>query len=58
VMESHGLSDPFLTRLERAIEAERFGHSSDQELRTILNELCLQYATELEGRLSPQEEQA
>ncbi len=53
IMEAHGLADPFLTQLERAVDAERFGHSDDQELRATLNELCLQYAAELKERYSP-----
>jgi hypothetical protein len=56
LMETHGLADPFLTQLERTITSERFGHSNDEELRGTLNELCLQYAAELERRLSTQEE--
>lgn len=55
IMARHGLTDPFLTQLEHAIEAERFGNSSDQELRGILNELCLQYAAELKRQLPSQE---
>jgi hypothetical protein len=49
-MRNHGLSDPFLAELEQAIEAERFGVSGDQALRERLNELCLDYATELKKR--------
>ena len=50
IMRNHGLGDPFLAELEQAIEAERFGASGDQALRERLNELCLNYATELKKR--------
>jgi hypothetical protein len=50
IMDAHGLADPYLTRLQAAIRAERFGNKSDQELRDVLNELCLQYAAELRTR--------
>lgn len=53
IMEAYGLADPFLTQLERSVEAERFGNSDDQELRAALNELCLQYAAELKERHPP-----
>lgn len=56
IMEAHGLADPFLTQLESAVDAERFGHGDDQELHATLNELCLQYAAELKRRLSTQED--
>lgn len=56
IMETHGLADPFLNQLERAIEAERFGSSSDEELRATLNEFSMQYATELKKRLSIKED--
>jgi len=55
LMEAHDLADPFIIQLERAIAAERFGHSTDQELRAVLNDLCLQCAAELKQRLSPGE---
>lgn len=55
VMESHGLADPLHARLTEAIEAERFGNSSDEQLRAVLDGLCLQYAAELERQLSPRE---
>jgi hypothetical protein len=57
IMKSHGMADPFLTKLEGTIEAERIGSSSDQELRATLDNLCLQFAQELKHRLAPQEEQ-
>ena len=50
IMAAHGLADPYLNRLQAAIRAERFGNKSDQELRDVLNELCLQYAAELSTR--------
>jgi hypothetical protein len=56
IMEAHGLADPFLSQLVRAVDAERFGHGDDQELHAALNELCLQYAAELKRRLSTQED--
>lgn len=56
MMEAHDLDDPFLKQVESAIRAERFGHSNDQELRAILNELCLGYAAELKKRYPIQED--
>jgi hypothetical protein len=58
IMEHHGLGDPFLHQLGHAIEVERFGNSSDQELHAALDELCLRYASELKRQLSPQEDRA
>jgi hypothetical protein len=55
IMEAHGLSDPFLRQLEHAVAAERFGHGDDEQLRTRLNELCLESAAELKRRTSPKE---
>jgi hypothetical protein len=52
IMEAHGLSDPYLERLRRALDAERFGSGSDEALRARLDELCVEYATELKQRLS------
>jgi hypothetical protein len=49
-MQTHGLGDAFLTKLEEAIQAERIGNSSDEELCEALNELCLRYAAELKER--------
>lgn len=57
IMKSHSMADPFLAQLVGAIEAERFGSSSDQELRATLDNLCLQFAQELKQHLAPQEEQ-
>jgi hypothetical protein len=56
IMRAHGMADPFLAKLEGAIEPERFGSSDDQELRATLDDLCQQFAQELRKRLAPQEE--
>ncbi len=56
LMKAHGLADPFLNQLEQAIEAERFGNSTDEELHATLNELTMQYTAELKKRLSTQED--
>jgi hypothetical protein len=50
VMQAHNLADPFLDQLEDVIQAERFGNSDDQELRDVLDELCMRYAAELKNR--------
>jgi hypothetical protein len=50
VMQAHDLADPFLDQLEDVIQAERFGNSDDQELRAVLDELCMRYAAELKDR--------
>jgi hypothetical protein len=55
-MEAHGLADPFLVQLEEAVEAERVGHSDDEQLRAVLDDLCTEYAAELKRRISPQED--
>ena len=44
IMEVHGLTDPFLLELKEEIDAERFGYSSDEELRATLDEMCRKYA--------------
>ena len=49
-MQAHDLADPFLDQLEDVIRAERFGNGDDQELRAVLDELCMQYAAELKDR--------
>jgi hypothetical protein len=54
-MEAHGLSDPFLAGLDEAIQAERVGHSDDEQLRSILDNLCTDYAVELKRRVSRKE---
>ena len=56
VMDAHGLSDPFLAELMEKIEAERVGHSDDEELHAALDELCTEYAAELKQRVARQEE--
>jgi hypothetical protein len=53
VLEAHGLSDPFLEQVRAAVDAERFGSSSDEELRATLDELCRQVAAELRARTPP-----
>jgi hypothetical protein len=55
-MDTHGMADPFLIQLEEAVEAERVGHSDDEQLRAVLDDLCTEYAVELKRRVSPQEE--
>lgn len=58
IMEAAGLSDPFLTELRRAIDAQRFGSSDDEALRAFLDQVCLRFAAELKERMavsSPQE---
>lgn len=50
IMAAHDLADPFLAQLQEVIRAERFGNSSDEELRATLNQLCLRYAAELKER--------
>jgi hypothetical protein len=50
VRSAERLAGPYLTGLQATIRAERFGNKSDQELRDVLNELCLQYAAELGTR--------
>jgi hypothetical protein len=55
-MQAHQLADPFLTQLEQTIAAERVGHSDDEQLRTVLDNLCTEYALELKRRVSQKEE--
>lgn len=52
IMEATGLSDPFLTELSQAIDAQRFGSSDDEALRAFLDQMCLQYAAELKERVA------
>lgn len=52
LMQAHGLSDPFLEKLEGDIAAERFAPSGDEQLQSKLNELCMEYAKELKQRIS------
>ena len=55
-MEAHGLADPFLRQLSERIEAERVGHSDDEQLHAALDVLCTEYAVELRRRVPQQEE--
>ena len=55
IMAAHGLDDPFFQELKEKIDAERTGHSSDEELRHTLDELCQQVAHELKKRYPPTE---
>jgi hypothetical protein len=55
-MEANDLADPFLAQLGERIEAERVGHSDDEELHAVLDGLCTAYAQELKRRVAPQEE--
>ena len=57
IMEAHGLADPFLAQLRDTVDAERSGSSSRDELRSTLDELCLQYAAELKTRTQRWEEE-
>jgi hypothetical protein len=57
-MQTQGLSDPFLRQLEQTITAERVGHSDDEQLRGVLDNLCTEYAVELKRRVSQQEEKS
>jgi hypothetical protein len=56
IMVAHGLDDPFFLELKKRIDAERTGHSSDEELRATLDELCQQYARELKKQYSLSED--
>jgi hypothetical protein len=49
-IRAHDLAGPSLDQLEDVIRAERFGNSDDQELRAVLDELCMRYAAELKYR--------
>jgi hypothetical protein len=51
-MQCHGLADPFLNQLEKSIAVERVGHSDDEQLRAVLDNLCAEYAVELKQRVS------
>jgi hypothetical protein len=50
ILEAHALSDPFLDELKTWIDQERFGSSSDQQLREGLNRQILKYTQELKRR--------
>ena len=54
-MDAHGLADPFLTQLAERVEAERVGHSDDEQLHAALDTLCTDYAVELKRRVPQQE---
>lgn len=47
VMETHELNNDFLSHLNQTFESKQIGHLKDQELRELLNDLCLEYAAEL-----------
>jgi hypothetical protein len=51
IMEAQGLTDPYLDELKDAVDVERTGVSSDEELRERLDEPCVQYAVELKARI-------
>jgi hypothetical protein len=53
IMEAQGLRDPFLEGLESDIAAELFSHSDDDQLKSKLDEFCMDYARELKRRTSP-----
>jgi hypothetical protein len=55
-MQAHRLADPFLRQLEQNLAAERVGQSDDEELRSVLDGLCTEYAVELKRRVSPKED--
>lgn len=52
-MRAHGMGDPYLARLEEALEAERVGHSNDEELCAVLDGLVTDHAAELKRRTPP-----
>lgn len=51
ILNTHWLSDPFLEDLEKAIEKERFGVSTDEQLRAFLDQCALKYTQEMMGRM-------
>ncbi len=51
LMAEHGLADPYLVRLQEALEAACTGTASDDELCQLVDQLVLQYAGELRARL-------
>lgn len=53
IMQAHELGDPFLEQLAETIEAERVGHSDDEQLRAALDTLVTEYAVELKRRIPP-----
>lgn len=48
-MEKAGLTDPFLTQLQRGIDEQRFGSGDDQGLRAFLDQACLDFAAGLKA---------
>jgi hypothetical protein len=54
IMQAHQLADPFLDQLEQTIAAERVGHSDDDQLCAVLDNLCTEYALEIKRRVPPQ----
>lgn len=53
VMREHGMTDPYLDGLAATIDRERFGNSTDEELRQILNEIILDLVEHLEPGSEP-----
>ena len=51
IMESQGLSDPFLTELQRSVDEEREGNMDPDRQGERLDELVLKLADELLNRL-------
>jgi len=51
IMQEHNLSDPFLVDIQNVIAAERFGTGSDEQLKTVLDQLSLRYAEQLKVRI-------
>jgi len=51
ILRAHGMNDLFLEELEQAIDEQRFGTGSDDQLRERLAELCLRYTDQLKLRL-------
>jgi hypothetical protein len=50
IMQAYGLSDSFLDELKEWADQERFGTSSDEQLRLSLDQKIMQYAAELKRR--------
>jgi hypothetical protein len=55
-MQAHQLAGPFLRQMEQTIAAESVGHSDDEKLRAVLDNLCTEYAVELKRRVSQHQE--
>lgn len=55
LMRSHDMSDDFLAGIEQQIENERFAMNDDQHLQETLNQMCLNYAAEMEKRIENDE---